>query len=68
MGIGFRYQKKVAFAKRRRFLTFDRFERRIYIPLPDFEARRFLVENNLKKNKHTLSKQDIDEIAQKADG
>jgi len=45
-----------------------RFERRIYIPLPDFEARRFLIEHNLSKNKHLLNKQNIDEIAQKSDG
>jgi len=45
-----------------------RFERRIYIPLPDFEARRFLIEHNLKKNKHTLTKENIDEVAHKADG
>jgi vacuolar protein-sorting-associated protein 4 len=45
-----------------------RFERRIYIPLPDTEARRFLIEHNLKKNKHTLSKEEIDEVALKTDG
>lgn len=45
-----------------------RFERRIYIPLPDYEARRFLIENNLKKNKHTLTKENIDEAALKSDG
>jgi vacuolar protein-sorting-associated protein 4 len=45
-----------------------RFERRIYIPLPDYEARRFLVESNLKKNKHLLNKDNMDEIARKTEG
>jgi vacuolar protein-sorting-associated protein 4 len=45
-----------------------RFERRIYIPLPDYEARRFLIESNLKKNKHTLTKENIEEVALKSEG
>jgi len=45
-----------------------RFEKRIYIPLPDIEARKFLVRHNLKKNAHNLTDAQMDEIAAKSDG
>jgi vacuolar protein-sorting-associated protein 4 len=32
-----------------------RFERRIYIPLPDYEARLGMVKRGLKDTEHTLS-------------
>ena len=45
-----------------------RFERRIYIPLPDVQARRFLLENNLTKNKNLLTPQNLEEIAVASEG
>jgi len=36
-----------------------RFERRVYIPLPDTEARVYLLKNVMKKNEHTLTEQDF---------
>jgi vacuolar protein-sorting-associated protein 4 len=36
-----------------------RFERRIYIPLPDVEARVYLLKNVMKKNEHTLTDKDF---------
>lgn len=41
-----------------------RFEKRIMIPLPEAPARRGLVANLLKKNKHTLTEDEIDEIGE----
>lgn len=45
-----------------------RFERRIYIPLPDYEGRLFLVKHNLKNTPHTITEKDVEVIAQKIDG
>jgi len=45
-----------------------RFERRIYIPLPDIDARLFLVKHNLRKNPHDLNEEQMKEIAAKCDG
>ena len=45
-----------------------RLVKRLYIPLPEFEARIQIVENLLKAEKHELSKEDINEIAKLADG
>lgn len=36
-----------------------RFEKRIYIPLPDEAARAYMVKNSLKSNKHTLTEEEI---------
>lgn len=47
---------------------FNRFERRIYIPLPDQEAREFLIKHNLKKNKNILNEKDIEKYAELTDG
>merc|ERR1719197_1019464 len=40
-----------------------RFEKRIYIPLPDFAARKFLIEHNLRKEKHNITNEQFDEMA-----
>jgi vacuolar protein-sorting-associated protein 4 len=45
-----------------------RFERRIYIPLPDKIARMYLLRNKLKGLDEHLSEDDIDHIADKTDG
>lgn len=45
-----------------------RFERRIYIPLPDYEGRLFLVNHNLKSTPHQISPGDIEKTAEKLDG
>ena len=36
-----------------------RFERRIYIPLPDVEARIYLLKMVMKKNEHSLTENDF---------
>ncbi|GIX64957.1 uncharacterized protein BcabD6B2_43920 [Babesia caballi] len=45
-----------------------RFERRIYIPLPDLPARRALLELSLRDCEHQLTKEDLDEIARQTEG
>lgn len=45
-----------------------RFSRKIYIPLPDENARKQFFEIILEKEKHTLNNEDIDEIIKKTDG
>jgi spastin len=46
-----------------------RFPRRIYIPLPDVEARTVLLHNLLSKaGKHSLTKRQVSQLAQKLDG
>jgi len=46
-----------------------RFPRRIYVPLPDAEARRGLLKALLKKaGAHTLSSRDVDSIVQRTEG
>jgi SpoVK/Ycf46/Vps4 family AAA+-type ATPase len=46
-----------------------RFPRRIYIPLPDIEARTVLLQNLLSKaGKHTLTKRQVSQLAQTLDG
>jgi vacuolar protein-sorting-associated protein 4 len=45
-----------------------RFERRVLIPLPDMEARMYLIRNKLKGLDMNLSDKDIEFIASKTDG
>ncbi|XP_034948937.1 fidgetin-like protein 1, partial [Chelonus insularis] len=40
-----------------------RFVKRLYVPLPEFEARRQIVENLLANERHELTNEDIDKIA-----
>ena len=42
-----------------------RFEKRIMIPLPDFETRLYLLTYSLKENKHSLNTSNFKEIASK---
>ena len=49
------------------FLIF-RFEKRIYIPLPDFEARLFLFKNQLTKTPNGLNDEDYDYLATNTEG
>ncbi|KAL7525448.1 hypothetical protein ACHAXR_003161 [Thalassiosira sp. AJA248-18] len=47
-----------------------RFQRRIYVPLPDINARRFLLNRLLSKEsgRHSLSKKQIESIADQSEG
>lgn len=45
-----------------------RFEKRIYIPLPDQEAREYLLTRKLKGLDSKLTPQDIKCVAKKTDG
>lgn len=45
-----------------------RFERRVYIPLPDKEARNYLLRNKLKGLNKSLNDTDFDNIVDKTDG
>eukprot|EP00792_Barthelona_sp_PAP020_P006730 TRINITY_DN3065_c1_g1_i3.p1 TRINITY_DN3065_c1_g1~~TRINITY_DN3065_c1_g1_i3.p1 ORF type:complete len:614 (+),score=167.29 TRINITY_DN3065_c1_g1_i3:30-1871(+) len=45
-----------------------RLSRRLYVPLPDIEARRGIIENLLKKSPNNLSKENMDFIAQQTQG
>jgi vacuolar protein-sorting-associated protein 4 len=45
-----------------------RFERRIYIPLPDRRARVTLIKNHLKEAVHELNDDQIDEMARATEG
>ena len=45
-----------------------RFTRRIYIPLPDAETRRSLIDLLLKKAPHTITSDQIEEIVELTDG
>lgn len=49
-------------------LTFNRFEKRIYIPLPDAHARRRMFELNVGNTPHGLTPQDFQELADHTDG
>jgi fidgetin-like protein 1 len=45
-----------------------RMEKRLYIPLPDLAARRFLLERLLAKCPHGLSADEFDAVARRTDG
>jgi len=45
-----------------------RFEKRIYIPLPDYEARHYLIKHKMKKEKHSLNDNDFIDLAKKSEG
>ncbi len=45
-----------------------RFQKRIYIPLPDFDARLYLIKHKMKKNKHIIREEDFREVAKLCDG
>jgi vacuolar protein-sorting-associated protein 4 len=40
-----------------------RFQRRIYIPLPEYPSRLHMLKNNMKNNKNSLTEKDFEEIA-----
>lgn len=44
-----------------------RFEKRIYIALPEPAARLSLIKNSMKKEKHTLTQNEVQEIADRTD-
>lgn len=41
-----------------------RFQKRIYIPLPEYEARLYLIQHKMTKEKHNLTENDFRQIAQ----
>ena len=45
-----------------------RFQRRVYIPLPEAVARRVMLENFLRKCEHTLAPDEVGTIAEQCDG
>ena len=45
-----------------------RFQKRIYIPLPDFDARLYLIKHKMRKEQHNLTEADFVEVAQSSDG
>ena len=45
-----------------------RFQKRIYIPLPDYEARRAMFKIHFGKEGHSLTQEDFDYLASKTDG
>ncbi|CAK68097.1 unnamed protein product (macronuclear) [Paramecium tetraurelia] len=45
-----------------------RFEKRIYIPLPDVQAREYMIQNSLKQTKTTLTKEQFEDLAVKTEG
>ena len=45
-----------------------RFAARLYISLPEKNARKHMIENNLKNEKHCLTEEEINLIAEKTDG
>jgi SpoVK/Ycf46/Vps4 family AAA+-type ATPase len=47
-----------------------RFQRRIYVPLPDAEARRFLLDKLLSKERggHSLSERDVQSVVDRTEG
>eukprot|EP00828_Plagiopyla_frontata_P002076 TRINITY_DN1012_c0_g1_i1.p1 TRINITY_DN1012_c0_g1~~TRINITY_DN1012_c0_g1_i1.p1 ORF type:complete len:286 (-),score=37.54 TRINITY_DN1012_c0_g1_i1:90-947(-) len=45
-----------------------RFERRVYIPLPDYSARLWMFQNKLKDTPHSLTEGDFQQLAYKTEG
>ena len=45
-----------------------RFRKKLYIPLPEDQARQIIVENLLKKQQHSLSFTEIEKIIEKTKG
>ncbi|XP_065919773.1 spastin-like [Dysidea avara] len=44
-----------------------RFVQRIYVPLPQFEARRAIITNLLRKHRHSLSNNQLNQLSKKTD-
>ena len=45
-----------------------RFEKRIYIPLPEQNAREYLLRKLANKTKHTLTEEDLAELGERTEG
>jgi SpoVK/Ycf46/Vps4 family AAA+-type ATPase len=45
-----------------------RFDKRIYIPLPDLKARQHMFKVHLGDTPHNLSEKDFEDLARKTDG
>lgn len=45
-----------------------RFEKRIYIPLPDEPARAYMLRNSLKKTKNVITPDEFEDLAKRTDG
>ena len=44
-----------------------RFQRRIYIPLPEYPARLHMIKHSMEKNHHNMTEQDFEEVTKKTD-
>ena len=45
-----------------------RLVKRLYIPLPDLEARKIIIQNLLKQQKHSITDEELEKISMKSEG
>jgi vacuolar protein-sorting-associated protein 4 len=45
-----------------------RFQKKIYLGLPDIEARKFMLKHNLGKTNHNIADEDFEELASRCEG
>jgi len=45
-----------------------RFEKRVYIPLPDYDARFYKLKRDLRNNDYDLTEKDLEDICNQLDG
>ena len=57
--LGFGTRERIVLIEYGPMCIANRFERRVYIPLPGIEARRYLLKNVMKINEHSLNDDDF---------